>query len=295
MKHLLFAALLLICLSASAFRPETDQAAQAKAAQTAKTATTLLETNFKGQPIDAVTVGHSFDIVIRQGSKTGVQYSIDSRLQPYLICKLENGQLTLGFDNLPQYLSNSQNWINEPTAIVTVRQLKALQASGAAKVKVEGQYTAGDFTVKTSGAAKINGLNVNTDGTVLLDCSGASHVTAAQFGKPAKVSLDASGAVQTSFTCQAKTLSIDASGGAKISASGSASHLSTDISGAVKCNLSELKAGTASCSTSGASHIDCWATGQLSATASGASRITCKGNPQILKKEASKASSINVQ
>lgn len=295
MKHLLFAALLLICLSASAFRPDTDQAAQAKAAQTAKTATTLLQTNFQGQPIDAVTVGHTFDIVIRQGSKTGVQYSIDSRLQPYLICKLENGQLTLGFDNLPQYLSNSQNWINEPTAVVTVRQLKALRASGAAKVKVEGQYTSDDFTLKTSGAAKVNGLNVNTDGTVTLDCSGASHLTAAQFGKPVRMSLNTSGSPQISITSQAQNLSIDASGAAKISASGSASHLSTDISGAVSCNLSELKAGTASCSTSGASRIDCWATGQLSATASGASHITCKGNPQILKKESSKASTINVQ
>lgn len=295
MKHLLFAALLLICLSASAFRPDTDQASQAKAAQTAKTATTLLETNFQSQPIDAVTVGHAFDIVIRQGSKTGVQYSIDSRLQPYLICKLENGQLTLGFDNLPQYLSNSQNWINEPTAIVTVRQLKGLQASSAAKVKVEGQYTADDFTLKTSGAAKVNGLNVNADGTVNIESSGAGRLTDAQFGKPSKVTLDASGAPQISFTCQAKDLSIDASGAAKISAEGSASHLSADASGAVSCNLGELKAGTASCSTSGASRIDCWATGQLSASASGASRITCKGNPQILKKEASKASTINVQ
>lgn len=295
MKHLLFAALLLICLSASAFRPETDQASQAKAAQTAKTATTLLETNLQGQPIDAVAVGHAFDIVIRQGSKTGVQYSIDSRLQPYLICKLENGQLTLGFDNLPQYLNNSQNWINEPTAIVTVRQLKEIQASGGAKVKVEGQYTADAFIVKASGAGKINGLNVNVDGPVTLSLSGAGRLTDAQFGKPSKVTLDASGAPQISFTCQAKDLGIDASGAAKISAEGSASHLSADISGAVSCNLGELKAGTASCSTSGASRIDCWATGQLSASASGASHITCKGNPEILKKEASKASSINVQ
>ena len=295
MKHLLFAALLLICLSASAFRPDTDQDSQAKAAQTAKTATTLLETNFQSQPIDAVTVGHAFDIVIRQGSKTGVQYSIDSRLQPYLTCKLENGLLTLGFDNLPQYLGNSQNWVSQPTAVVTVRQLKELRASGGAKVKVEGEYTADEFIIKASGAGKINGLNVNVDGPVTLSLSGAGRLTDAQFGKPSKVTLDASGASQASFTCEAKALSIDASGAAKISAEGSASHLSADASGAVSCNLGELKAGTASCSTSGASRIDCWATGQLSASASGASRITCKGNPQILKKEASKASTINVQ
>lgn len=294
MKHLLFAALLLICLSASAFRPETDQASQAKAEQTAKTATTLLEDKFQGQHIDAVAAGHAFDVVVRQGSKTGVRYSIDSRLQPYLTCKLENGRLTLGFNNLPQYLSNSSNWICQPTAIVTVRQLRSLQASGAAKLKVEGEYTAQDFTVKTSGAARLDGLNVNADGRVALECSGASHISAA-LGKPSKVSLNASGSTKTDITCQAKDISIDASGASKIKAAGSATHLSADVSGAVNCNLGELKSATALCSTSGASRIDSWATGELSAAASGASHITCKGNPNVLKKDASRASSISIQ
>lgn len=294
MKHLLFAALLLICMNAAAFRPESEQENRARAEQTARSATTVLEEKFQGQHIDIVDAGHAFDIVIRQGAETGVSLSIDSRMQPYLVCKLENGRLNLGFSDLPRYLCSGSSWVTEPTAIVTVRQLQGLRASGAAKLKVEGEYTAGDFTVKTSGAARIDGLNLDAGGRVALECSGASHLSAT-FGKPAQVSLDASGASKTDFTCQAKDIRIDASGASKIKAAGSAARLSADVSGAVDCNLGDLEAATALCSTSGASRIDCWATGELNATASGASHITCKGNPGILKKEASKASSISIR
>ncbi|MCC8061744.1 MAG: DUF2807 domain-containing protein [Rikenellaceae bacterium] len=296
MKHLLFAALLLICINAAAFRPEANKEDENKARQTAKTATSVVETKFQNQPIDRVEVGFAFNTVIKQSDKTGVQISIDSRLQPYLVCKLENGKLILSMKNdRPQYLNYGQYWVGKPTAVVSVKQLDGIQAQGAAKVTVEGAFTADKFTVKTSGAGAVNDLNVKTEGPVTIGCSGAGRVGNASFGKPSKVTVDASGASKIDFTCHAGTLNIDASGAVKVSAGGSASHLTAEASGAANCQLGELKAHTASCSTSGAARIDCYATGELSASASGASRITCAGDPEVLKKEASKASSVSIR
>lgn len=295
MKHILLAALLLICINAAALHPETDGRNQTKAQETAKTATAVVETRFQGQPIEAVEVGFAFNTVIKQSDKTGVQISIDSRLQPYLECKLTDGKLTLGMKgDRPQYLNYGAYWVCKPTAVINVQNLNGIKADGAAKVEVQGIFEADGFKVRTGGAAKVNGLNVKAEGPIAIECSGASKLTAAQFGNPSKVSVDASGASQVSFACHTSALNIDADGAARIEASGSATHLSADLSGAAKCQLDALKAKTAGCSTSGAARINCYATQELSASASGASHITCKGNPQVLKKEASKASSINV-
>lgn len=295
MKHLLLAALLLVCINAAAFRPENDDRNQDKARETAKTATAVIETKFQGEAIEAVEVGFAFNTVIKQSDKTGVQISIDSRLQSYLVCQLTDGRLILGMkSDRPQYLNYGACWVCKPTAVISVRKLNEIKADGAAKVEVQDIFEADSFKVRTGGAAKVNGLNVRTEGPVSIESSGASKLTGAQFGNPSKVSVDAGGASQISFTCHTTALSIDASGATRIEAAGSTAHLSADVSGAVQCQLDELKAQTAACSTSGAARIDCLATGDLSASASGASHITCKGNPHVLKKEASKASSINV-
>lgn len=295
MKHLIFAALLLVCINAAAFRPESDDRNRAKAQQTAKTATAVIETRFQDEPIDAVDIGFVFNTVIKKSDRTGVQVSIDSRLQPYLVCKFTNGKLTLGMKgDRPQYLSYGAYWVCKPTAVINVKELNEIKASGAAKVELQGIIETGGFKVRTSGAAKVNGLNIKAEGPVSIESSGASHLTGASFGNPSQVSVVAGGATQVGFTCHTTALNIDASGAAKIEASGSAAHLSADLSGAARCQFDGLKTQTAACSTSGAARIDCYATEELSASASGASHITCNGHPDILKKEASKGSSINV-
>ncbi|SUE33965.1 GIN domain-containing protein [Rikenella microfusus] len=296
MKHLLFAALMFVCINVTACFPQSDKVNRAKAEQTAETATTVVEDKFQGQRIDAVDVGFAFQAVIRKSDRTGVRISIDSRLEPYLVCKLENGRLTLGMKNdLPQYLRYGQYWTIQPAAVIDVRELNAIEASGAAKITAEGEFRADDIKIQTSGASKTEGLHIETGGSVSVDCSGASQLTGANFGHPSRVGIAASGATRLSFACHTRALGIDAGGTAKIELSGSVGHLTADVSGVAKCQLGEMVSETAECSVSGAARIDCHATGRLSASASGASHISCTGNPEVLKKAASGASSISIR
>lgn len=272
----------------------SDSRSEKRGRETADTATALTRTAFEGQEIKALHIGFAFRVSLRQGDHTGVRLTIDSRSEPYLVCKLSGGVLTLGMqDGRPQYIN--EHWVVPPTAEITVRSLDELQTAGAVQLVAEGTFTTDRFRLHAFGASKIEGLDMRVSGPVDVDCSGASQVSELWLGTPSEVEIDASGAAKIDFACETRSLEIGASGASGITGTGSTDRILVKTSGAGRCLLDGMSAVSADCSASGASLIECRATGDLRASASGAGRIVCAGGPKVLKQETSRACSIQIR
>lgn len=285
MKHLLFILLGFAGLAIAAYgfvKSNSESENRKKAEETAKTATELTRTAFEGQSIDALRIGFAFRVSLKQGDRTGVRVSFDSRFEPYLICKLDGGVLTLDMQtDRPQYLNYGQYWVAQPTAEITIRSFSELGARGASRVVAEGTFAADRLRINTSGAAKIEGLDLRVSGPVDVDCSGASRLSDIQLGTPSEVEIDVSGAAKLDFACDTRKLDIQASGASKIEGTGTTDRMKIRVSGAASASLDKMKALSADCSTSGAARLECRATNVLHASASGSSSIRYRADGSI--------------
>lgn len=88
------------------------------------------------------------------------------------------------------------------------------------------------------------------------------------------------------------TLTVDSSGASKIILSGSTDEIVLDISGASVISADELVSRKAVVDSSGASRIALNVSESIEVDCSGASRVTYAGNPAVIKKSTSGASSV---
>lgn len=88
------------------------------------------------------------------------------------------------------------------------------------------------------------------------------------------------------------SLEIDTSGASKLKIEGETSHVKLEVSGSSSIDAESLKARTASVDASGASHVSVFVTERLVSDSSGASRIAYSGDPTVVEKQSSGASSV---
>jgi hypothetical protein len=89
------------------------------------------------------------------------------------------------------------------------------------------------------------------------------------------------------------SLDIDTSGASKVYLAGSTDNLNVQVSGASKVDAENLAAAKGNVEANGASQVTLNVAEELRAEASGASKVTYTGNPGVLHKDVSGASSIN--
>ncbi|MEP6705680.1 MAG: head GIN domain-containing protein, partial [Acidobacteriota bacterium] len=88
------------------------------------------------------------------------------------------------------------------------------------------------------------------------------------------------------------SLEIDTSGASKLKIEGETSHVQVEVSGSSSVDAESLKARTAAVDASGASHVSIFVTERLVSDASGASQIAYSGDPTVVEKQSSGASSV---
>jgi hypothetical protein len=116
-----------------------------------------------------VVVSGPFEAEISQGQDYSVAVTVDDNMERYLDVEMRGSVLHIGFD--------APSLLRETTlrARVTMPDLRALEASGASRVSMEGFRPTSRFDMTVSGASMVKG-ELNAD-DLTLRISGASTVT----------------------------------------------------------------------------------------------------------------------
>ncbi len=125
-----------------------------------------------------------------------------------------------------------------------------------------------------------------------IKASGASDVVGKSTIEAKDFYVSASGASEVQLELVAEKIKVTESGASTVSLSGNCEHLEVKVSGASDAKLYKLSAKDVKALASGASDVEVTAITTLGATASGASDINYKGNPKMIKKKESGASSV---
>ena len=168
----------------------------------------LAETvTFDVESFDELNVSDSFDVEVTIGDgPTTVEVTVDDNLVDDLDVERDGDRLEIGWDRGRRTPKVS------PTAVITVSRLEALDASGAARVSVQG-LDASRFSVDSSGAAEVD--LVGTIEQLTVDGSGASQVRVTAAVDEA--TFDLSGATSADMTgAELGTADVDLSGGSRI-------------------------------------------------------------------------------
>lgn len=173
-----------------------------------------------------IDISSAFDVVITQGNSEGVAVSSNIAADnENIYTKVENGKLKIGYRN------NGKKWYKNHNlkAYISVKNIEAIEGSGASKIHIEGSLAAQNLAIQLSGATDLKGalaVNQNLD----LHLSGASDVTLT--GAVGSLKIDASGASDIkAFDLMAGNCSVDASGACSIRISVE-KEMSADLSGA---------------------------------------------------------------
>ena len=105
---------------------------------------TIQERNLS--PFDAIDVGGAFTVILSQGEQQVVKVETDENLQSRIVTEVENNELRIS--------SKGMNNPGKLNVYVTVKQLHALNISGAASVNGENKLISDHLRIETSGAAK---------------------------------------------------------------------------------------------------------------------------------------------
>ena len=189
--------------------------------------------------------------------------------------------------------------------------------SGSGVVKVEKRDVGAFSAVDVSGAYEVDiicqkepSLEIEGDDNILpivkTEIKNGTLYIRSEHGfnvkKPIKVrittgnldGLSSSGASKITLEgVKNEQLVIETSGASKIDAAGETKSLEIESSGASKVDVQELRASRVKVSLSGAGRAQVYASEEVNAEASGASQITYYGEPKVVNKSASGASSIN--
>jgi hypothetical protein len=191
--------------------------------------------NFSG-----LSIGSAFEVVLVQGSNTGVVLEVDERYMDQVFVDVKGGVLEV----------STKGTIRNPKkmkATITFRELEKMDFSGATKVRSEADLNFGALSIDASGATKMtlnlqaSSLKISTSGasnmeftgstgSLEVDLSGASKLDAADL-KVQDGSISTSGASKADVWFTGK-LDVEASGASKITYKGNPSLGKVKTSGA---------------------------------------------------------------
>jgi hypothetical protein len=211
-----------------------------------------------------ISVSNAAHVVVSEGKKYSCVVYLDSNLMPLFKTKVERGILVMGFKP-----GTSVHNFKKCEILITMPELKKVEASGASKVELEDKFSGKELSVNLSGASS---FSADADYEILgVKESGASRV--ALKGKFGDIAVDLSGASR--FACE-----------------GGALGLSGEVSGASTVNFEDCSIDDAELRVSGASSIKLGDVDKkIKANLSGASSLKYSGDPE-LEKNISGASSI---
>lgn len=125
-----------------------------------------------------------------------------------------------------------------------------------------------------------------------LEASGAVEVEMTNRFTTSEFHLNASGAVEADLNVAAEKIKTEVSGAGEIEYQGETGSHEVSVSGAGELRAFDLVSGIYKIQVSGAAECSIHVLNELHVSASGASSVVYKGNPSVIKEDASGASSI---
>lgn len=224
------------------------------------------------KPIDAIEIRGAGELQIIQGDSEELTVTTTEKMMKRVGARQENNTLFL---STQEHSWNIFKWGEDDdrvTFTLSLKQLKRLQASGAAIVKMH-ELTGDQFVLESVGAARIRFGKITLD-NMNLTLTGATEINV------------------DSLT--AKGLSAELVGASRftLGQAGSVDSLKVSATGASQFDASRLKSQTADVQVVGASNAEVYAVQKLAVIASGASSVDYFGDA-VAKVDTSGASSAN--
>ena len=164
-----------------------------------------------------------------------------------------------------------------------VDRIEVSTQDGELSLSLDG--TATDATLEAD-------LTVPADTLSSVDLGGASSLTATDPITSPELRLSLAGASRAFVVVSSDRLEVQAEGASVVNASGSAQSLTADARGASSLQLGELAVADADVRSAGASRVDVAVSEQLRASASGASTVRYTGDPEVVGRDVSGASTV---
>jgi hypothetical protein len=247
--------------------------------------------------VKSIDAGSIYNIEVTEGKQKGVTIVCDPSLQEHLDVKYFHGELILSMKPNTKIVNGNGEGVKVYLQMETIEEL---DLSGAAKLKVDGQFKNNEMDMELSGAsaAKISNLSGNS---ISIECSGASKLDIADCNF-SSVEIDASGASNLHITsCRNNNLEIEASGASKVKMHSVGRHTETSCSGASKIILTgdtdhfrsettgasnltaqDFYAKNGYAEVTGASNAKIRCSGDLKVMVSKIAKLTHYGNPNII-------------
>lgn len=226
---------------------------------------------------DQIIIDYPLDVTIHLGQPTAVVF--DDKMPKKVLEELEfktKGTTLL----IASKRELGENWTDgrhrEDRAHIDVYlpELKELEATSAAQVRLSDSLRQPHFAINLSGASQLTGLRLSTD-DLRLFTSGASSLE---------------GSIQVT-----KGMEVVGAGASSCHLSGMVGALRLILSGASEFDASGLRVRQAEARTSGASSVDLGAIDTLGYQLSGASSLLYRGKPVITEQSSTGASSVKQQ
>lgn len=139
-------------------------------------------------------------------------------------------------------------------------------------------------------------IRLSVDSLYEIEGSGASKITSEGSLTMPSFKLDLSGASQATLELMvAGKTDINLSGASVAELNGTSTDVQADVSGASKLLAEEFRSKNASLQSSGASHVEVYATEKVDANASGAGKIEIAGKPKNAKTNENMGASVRVK
>ncbi len=235
--------------------------------------------------VKSIDAGSIYEIEVIEGKQKEVTIVCDPSLQEHLDVKYFHGELVLSMK------PNTKIVNGEGVKVyLQMETIEELDLSGAAKLKVDGQFKNHEMDMELSGAS--SAIISNISGTsISIECSGASKLNIADCNF-SSVEIDASGASNLHITsCRNNNLEIEASGASKVKMHSIGRHTETSCIGASKIILTG-ETDLFRSETSGASNLtaqDFYAkNGNAEVTGASNARIRCSGDLKVMVSKMSK-------
>lgn len=206
-----------------------------------------------GIAFENLDISSFFKVKFTQSEQYKAKVVISERFEPYLVSKIEDGQLVIAIDTQNRIF----NVENEDTALVEISapSFKEIELSGAVKMTLEGDWKVDVASLDLSGAAKLTSESLQVQ----------------------ELEIEQSGASQIHATLSVDELDVDNSGASRLTLkrldqkTGRVATL--DVSGSSRVDLDNYPFEKVVVDASGASHVTVYPVHRLNADASGASSI----------------------
>ena len=210
-----------------------------------------------------------FTVKFTQAKQYKVKVTVSERFEPYLISKVENGELVIAIDSRGRRLNVDE----DDTALVEISapSFRDIELSGAVTMTLEGSWKLEDVSFDLSGASRLTAETLIVE-DLTIEQSGASQINAVL--SVDQLEVENSGASQLTL----KSLNQECGHRATI-----------EVSGASQVNLGKYPFKKVAVGASGASHAKVFPMQRLKAEASGASSIRYVDASKELRKELDKS------